>query len=241
LQSRTDALEAKERTAERRARQQARDILLAARSEVESAIRDLRATVAIAESEQDREAAIRLARRRVEDRASVQARRVRKGTAEERDRAGVTTVAEGDRVRIESTGATGTVVELRDDRAMVDVGGVRLHVSAGGLVPANEAPAQSKSRSPVVSRTGWSGPDFDASSEVDLRGLRADEAVSRLQPALDAAIQAALPSLRIIHGKGTGALREVVVDQLQADKRVASFRPGGIGEGGTGVTVAELR
>jgi DNA mismatch repair protein MutS2 len=75
---------------------------------------------------------------------------------------------------------------------------------------------------------------------VDLRGLRADEVAGKLQPAIDAAIQAALPSIRIIHGKGTGALREVVNQLLRQDNRVASFRAGGIGEGGTGVTVVDL-
>jgi DNA mismatch repair protein MutS2 len=89
-------------------------------------------------------------------------------------------------------------------------------------------------------RGGWSAVDIDASPEVDLRGLRAEEVAARLNPALDAAVQAALPSLRIIHGKGTGALREVVTEIMSADGRVKSFRPGGLGEGGTGVTVAEL-
>jgi DNA mismatch repair protein MutS2 len=87
---------------------------------------------------------------------------------------------------------------------------------------------------------GWSAPDVEASPEVDLRGLRVDELVPRLQQAIDNAVQAALPSLRIIHGKGTGALREVVAEALRADRRVGSFRPGGVGEGGTGVSVAEL-
>jgi DNA mismatch repair protein MutS2 len=89
-------------------------------------------------------------------------------------------------------------------------------------------------------RGGWSAPDHDVSSEVDLRGLRAEEVAARLNPAIDAAVQAGLPSLRIIHGKGTGALREVVSEMMEADGRVKSFRAGGIGEGGTGVTVAEL-
>jgi DNA mismatch repair protein MutS2 len=61
-----------------------------------------------------------------------------------------------------------------------------------------------------------------------------------LTPALDAAIQAALPSFRIIHGKGTGALRDVVTRLLRTDTRISSFRPGGLGEGGHGVTVVEL-
>ena len=65
--------------------------------------------------------------------------------------------------------------------------------------------------------------------------------MAKLQPALDAAIQAALPSFRIVHGKGTGALRELVVDLVKDDPRIRSQRPGGVGEGGAGVTVLELR
>jgi DNA mismatch repair protein MutS2 len=79
-----------------------------------------------------------------------------------------------------------------------------------------------------------------ASPEVDLRGLRADEVSGQLEPAIDAAVRADLRLLKIIHGKGTGALRQVVTDLLRADPRVRSFRAGGIGEGGVGVTVAEL-
>jgi DNA mismatch repair protein MutS2 len=77
-------------------------------------------------------------------------------------------------------------------------------------------------------------------TEIDLRGLRADEVRSRLEPAIDAAMRADLPFLRIIHGKGTGALREIVAEMLTSDPRVRSWRIGELGEGGTGVTVAEL-
>ena len=60
-------------------------------------------------------------------------------------------------------------------------------------------------------------------------------------PALDAAIRADLPSFRIVHGKGTGALRALVAETLKADPRIKSFRSGTVTEGGAGVTVAELR
>jgi DNA mismatch repair protein MutS2 len=118
------------------------------------------------------------------------------------------------------------------------VGGLRVQVPAAELT-VTEAPKPVRERQQA--RGAWTAPDLDASSEVDLRGLRAEEVASRLNPALDAAVQAALPSLRVIHGKGTGALREVVTEIMRADRRVKSFRPGGLGEGGTGVTVAELQ
>jgi DNA mismatch repair protein MutS2 len=113
-----------------------------------------------------------------------------------------------------------------------------MQVSARGLAAIEKPKAKAAAG---ALRGGWTAPDVDASTEVDLRGMRADDALARLQPALDAAVQSALPSLRIIHGKGTGALRELVQELLKTDPRVASQRPGGVGEGGTGVTVAELR
>jgi DNA mismatch repair protein MutS2 len=81
-------------------------------------------------------------------------------------------------------------------------------------------------------------PDVEAASEVDLRGMRVDEIDAVLLPALDAAVRAELKQLRIIHGKGTGALREVVNEMLRKDTRVREFRMGAWNEGGAGVTIA---
>jgi DNA mismatch repair protein MutS2 len=75
---------------------------------------------------------------------------------------------------------------------------------------------------------------------VDVRGLRADELDTIVPQALDDAIRADLPSIRIIHGKGTGALRERVSEMLKKDTRVRQFRLGAWNEGGAGVTIAEL-
>jgi DNA mismatch repair protein MutS2 len=88
----------------------------------------------------------------------------------------------------------------------------------------------------------WSGdfPDEQVRGEIDVRGLRAEELDSTVLRALDDAIRADLPVLRIIHGKGTGALRERVGEMLGKDTRVKQFRLGAWNEGGTGVTIAEL-
>jgi DNA mismatch repair protein MutS2 len=232
LRAREQAVRERERTAERRARQQARDLLLHARQEVESAIRAVRE----AGERGDRaavEQAAREARRRVEAQARVQEakapRPARDGDAEP--------IALGSWVRVAASGAEGTVVELRDGRAVVEVSGVRVQVSAQGLEPAARPDGALR---PVL-RGGWNAPDLEVSPEVDLRGLHVAELIPKLQTAIDAAVQADLQSLRIIHGKGTGAAREAVVELVRADPRVVSFRPGRLGEGGAGVTVAELR
>lgn len=233
VEKREESLGRREKEAERRARQQARDLLLNAREEVEAAIRELRE--AALQGDSAVEDAAREARRRVEQRVRREAERTPR---EHTPGDGGADVREGSHVQVTASGLRGVVVEVRDDRATVEVGGLRVQVPTVGLT-VMEAPAPAGKRQRA--RGGWTAPEVDAATEVDLRGLRAEEVDSRLNPALDAAVQAALPNLRIIHGKGTGALREVVTEILGADRRVKSFRPGGIGEGGTGVTVAELQ
>ncbi len=256
VEEREHAVRQREREAERRARQQARDVLLSAREEVEAAIRDVReaaeavirderARLAAAAAEADAgtaagdllDEAARGARRRVEEAARRQAERTPEVSLVRGRKGRGGGLEEGSRVRVAATGARGVLIELRDGRATVETGGVRLQVAASGLEPlaAEEEPRE---RRPVAA--GWSAPEVDASPEVDLRGLRAEEVAGALYPALDAAIRADLASLRIIHGKGTGALREVVGELLREDRRVKAYRAGGRGEGGTGVTVAEL-
>ena len=80
-----------------------------------------------------------------------------------------------------------------------------------------------------------------ASPELDIRGMAADEAMPVLDQFLDSAYLANLPSVRIIHGKGTGVLRAAVHDELRRCKYVKSFRLGVYGEGETGVTIAEFK
>jgi DNA mismatch repair protein MutS2 len=76
--------------------------------------------------------------------------------------------------------------------------------------------------------------------ELNLLGLRVEEATPRLDKHLNDAFLAGLPLVRIVHGRGTGALRRAVREQLERHPLVACFRPGDRHEGGDGVTVAEL-
>ena len=94
--------------------------------------------------------------------------------------------------------------------------------------------------SPSPERRGGQGVRTEAASEVSLRGLTVDEAEPLLQRALDDAVLADLPYLRIIHGKGTGALRDFVQAALKRDPRVKRFALAPANQGGHGVTVAEF-
>ncbi len=93
----------------------------------------------------------------------------------------------------------------------------------------------------ALARPRPSSPAPVAASDVSLRGMRADEAEAALIQALDAAVVADLPYLRVIHGKGTGALRTMVEALLERDPRVARFGLAPSNQGGTGVTIVEFR
>ncbi|TMU85765.1 endonuclease MutS2 [Bacillus sp. BHET2] len=85
------------------------------------------------------------------------------------------------------------------------------------------------------------GKDFHVSLELDLRGERFENALSRVEKYIDDALLAAYPRVSIIHGKGTGALRQGVQEYLKNHRSVKSIRFGDAGEGGTGVTVVQFK
>ncbi|HET9947497.1 MAG TPA: Smr/MutS family protein, partial [Longimicrobiales bacterium] len=119
-----------------------------------------------------------------------------------------------------------------------EAGALRLDLPVADLevVDAGPPPAPERRRG-----GGWRGPSLDrVHAEVDLRGMRVEEIERELTRALDEAVLGDLGELRIIHGKGTGALRKRVAELLAADARVLEHRLGGPGEGGAGVTVARL-
>ncbi len=131
-------------------------------------------------------------------------------------------------------GRRGRLLDIRDGDAVVAVGAMKLTVPLATLRRSRETPAER-----AVAIVG-DLPEPEAPRELDLRGMRVDEIDGVLLHTLDLVIRADLKSLRIIHGKGTGALRERVAEMLGKDVRVKGFRLGGWNEGGSGVTVAEF-
>ena len=85
------------------------------------------------------------------------------------------------------------------------------------------------------------GKSFSVSPEINLLGKTVDEAVAELDKYLDDAALAHLSSVRVVHGKGTGALRTGIHNYLRRQKHVKSFRLGAFGEGDAGVTIVELK
>jgi DNA mismatch repair protein MutS2 len=234
LRANVEARESDLRTAEReagqKAREEARSILMEARQEVEDAIREVREV----SSAEELERTARKARRRVEEAA----RRQKELRPDGRRSATAVALSPGDRVRLLDGGLKGVVVEVRDDRAVVDVSGIRMKVHRADLELVDGGDGAPERPSGSVA---WTAPDGPVHTEVDLRGFRVDEVDQALLRSIDAAILSDLVELRIIHGKGTGAVRARVTALLEDDGRVATFRVGARSEGGGGVTVASFR
>lgn len=149
----------------------------------------------------------------------------------------------GDRVKVVSMGLTG-IVNSRPDRngkLFVQCGIIRSQVSLNDLVLLEE---ETVSTSGKMQRTNSGklkmSKSYSISTEINLLGKTVDEAISELDKYLDDAYLAHLPSVRIVHGKGTGALRKAVQDYLRRCKYVKNYRLGEYGEGDAGVTIAEF-
>ncbi len=142
----------------------------------------------------------------------------------------------GDKVWVPSLQASGEVVAVGPRDVEVKVGGFRLKLAPGRveLRQRGEQPA-------VLRETTITAPKPPSPGiELDLRGLTVDEMLVELDRYLDTAYLAGLPFVRIIHGKGTGALRQAVREELRGHPLVSEFRAGDLNEGGEGVTVARL-
>lgn len=149
----------------------------------------------------------------------------------------------GDSVRIISMGLKGSVSSLPDKngRLFVQCGIIRSQVSLDDLVLLDEETITTGKLQRSSSGKLKLSKSYSVSTEINLLGKTVDEALSELDKYLDDAYLAHLPSVRIVHGKGTGALRNAVQGYLRKNKIIKSYRLGEFGEGDAGVTIAEFK
>ncbi|MBR1650745.1 MAG: endonuclease MutS2 [Lachnospiraceae bacterium] len=150
----------------------------------------------------------------------------------------------GDSVRIISMNLKGTVATLPDAKGNLFVlcGIIRTQTNVKDLAYAQE----DEIKTPNMNFSGGAGKlkmskAMNISAEINLLGRTGDEAISELEKYLDDAYIAHLPSVRIVHGKGTGALRTAVHNYLRRQKHVANYRLGEYGEGDAGVTIVTFK
>lgn len=150
----------------------------------------------------------------------------------------------GDSVKVLSMNLTGTVHTLPNAKGdlFVQMGILRSQVNIRDLVLIEESAQTSNKR---FAKTGTGkikmSKSASVSAEINLIGKTVDEAIALLDKYLDDAYIARLPSVRIVHGKGTGALRNAVQAHLKAQSYVKSYHLGEFGEGDAGVTIAEFK
>jgi DNA mismatch repair protein MutS2 len=145
------------------------------------------------------------------------------------------TIHEGDWVKVRGHNEVGLVTSCSDDgqSTVAEFGGVHIQVKRRDLVRAEQPSSSGRTSGFVPTEDTFKG-------EIDLRGMTGAEAVSAVDKFLDDALMSSLHSLRIIHGKGTGALRKRITEHLKTDPRVKSSRLGEWNEGGAGVTIISL-
>lgn len=148
----------------------------------------------------------------------------------------------GDSVKVLSLNLKGTVHTLPNAKGdlFVQMGILRSQVNINDLELIEETPAYGTKKTGSASGKIRMSKSASISTEINLIGMTVDEAIAHLDKYLDDAYIAHLPSVRIVHGKGTGALRNAVQNHLKRQKYVKSFRLGEAGEGDAGVTIAEF-
>jgi DNA mismatch repair protein MutS2 len=174
------------------------------------------------------------------ERQQEQARREAQAEAEAatEEKPQLTEVHAGDRVRVESLGRDAEVVRALDSGVVeVRVGNMTVETSLDDLTPPHE---QISAESQQIHKRMQARKSMDLEEEIDLRGMTVDEAVGELSKWLDDAMLAGADHVRIIHGKGTGALREGVHDYLRNHRYVSDFSLADMREGGSGATEVKL-
>ncbi len=231
----------------RKARQERDEHVRAARLEADRVVEDLRAELAETRRALERETvtvgSLDAAVGRAE---AIAARLPAVETAPEPVPSAPRSWRVGDRARARSGGWEGRIAAIdKGGRATLEAGGMRVLVDTEDLEPALGRPAAS----PSEGGTGTGGTNAgtlrlerarSVASSLDLRGARVEEALEALGRYLDDASLAGLGSVTVIHGLGTGALRDAVRETVAAHPLVRSARPGERGEGGDGATIVTL-
>ena len=142
----------------------------------------------------------------------------------------------GDTVQLADLGQTAQILAIDGDNITVSIGSARVKTKKNKLRLIDDKKTGKKGGVSHAPRKA-----IEAKSELDVRGEIGDDAIFMVDKFLDDAVMAALPAVRVIHGKGTGALRKALWDYFKRDKRVDSYRLGTFGEGDAGVTVITLK
>ncbi|MCI8543082.1 MAG: endonuclease MutS2 [Lachnospiraceae bacterium] len=246
LQQKNDKIDQAKDRILREANEKAREILQEAKEVADETIRDFNKAGAGADIKE-----LEKKRQKVRDKINEKNERLSVGgnslKAPEKKTIDPKKLKKGDTVKIVSMGLKGTVSTLPDAKGglFVQCGIIRTRTNVKDLVYAEE---ETVSTPPLKRSSSGSGSgkikmskSLSVSTEINLLGKTVDEALSVLDKYLDDAYLAHLPSVRVVHGKGTGALRNAVHGHLKRLKYVQEYRLGEYGEGDSGVTIVTFK
>ncbi len=228
---RSETLKQNRKKYEKEAKQKAAEFLQNINREIERTIKEIR------ESQADRtvvkKARERLARLREQ---------VREGTEETKPKTTleIKDLKPGQKVRSLTYNFTGRISKIFDSKNAVEIDrdGVKITVGIDEIELLGES---GETISPKSKSAPTVSPGMNISNEIDLRGLTVDEALAELDAFLDKAQLSSWQEIRIVHGKGTGALRQAIHQFLSKYKGIKEYRLGRWGEGDTGVTIVTLK
>ena len=246
-EARLDKLRAERDGLRQQALDEAERIIQDANKHVERTIREIKEAQAEKEATKAARARLETFKETVEKRRSTvdkrqrkrQAKRAQAGHSQQPVAAGGS-LAAGDQVVLDDGASAAEILEIDDDEAVIAFGSMRTRVDLGRLRKVG-----GPRRQQVTIRQVQHSPSdmiaVRARAEVDLRGYRVDEALAEVQRFIDEAVAANLSQVEILHGKGTGALRQAIHDYLAASPDVDGFDEAPWNQGGAGVTYVTLR
>ncbi|MFF6013694.1 endonuclease MutS2 [Lysinibacillus fusiformis] len=233
LQDKLQAYDERKEALDKKAKEKARKIVEEAKHEAEGIIAELREMRKNADQVVKEHELIE-ARKRLEEATPLENNKVLKKVAQVKARAQNLVV--GDEVKVLSYGQRGTLLEkVSNTEWVVQMGILKMKISDSDLEYIKPE------KEPIVRTAGVKNRNGHVKLELDLRGERYEDAILRTEKYIDDALLANYGRVSIIHGVGTGALRQGIQSYLKNNKRVKSFRFGEAGEGGLGVTVVELK
>lgn len=239
LEKKQDKLEARREEILRKANEEARAILADAKKTADETIRDFQKYSASDASIRELEAK----RTRLREKMDKTNQKMQSQTPKPKKKLSAKNLHLGDAVKVLSLNLKGTVSSLPDAKGdlFVQMGILRSKVNLSDLELIDEvtitAPAMARTNTGKIKMS----KSAFVSTEINLIGMTVDEALAHLDKYLDDAYLAHMPSVRIVHGKGTGKLRDAVQKHLKRCKYVKTYRMGEFGEGDAGVTIAEFK
>ena len=221
-------------------------ILAEARATVENTVREIKESEAETEATKEARQKLEEARERVRRRKrKVDAKQTRRRVSAKPPQPHADgPISVSDHVRLDAEGPVGEVLEIDGSEVVLALGALTSRVKLGRLTKVGGPMKRGKApvRTPGRSRPGESRSTAVSTARVrvDLRGARVDEALLEVQRFVDEAVVGGVPSVEILHGKGTGALRQAIHQQLAGRPDIAGFASAPVDRGGDGVTVVDL-